>query len=180
MPSSKMIYKSIIFLSLLFFLYSCFNSSNRNKKKVEEIISNQDSIPIMLTNKEIIDHVKKAINPKFKDWVLFSNGTYIIFEDDTLKDKGGKAIEIMKEYGPVHIGSPAGDFFITTLNFTQGWVVGGHYYGMYTYVHPKELQIMGVKNPSDIDIGTIGRNKRDKDGKELNIIFINSSSSKSE
>jgi hypothetical protein len=126
----------------------------------------------MLTETEIIDHVKKAINPKFKDWVLFSNGTYIILEDTTIKDKAEKAVEIMKEYGPVHAGSPAGDISITKLTYTDGWVVGGHFYGMYTYVHPKQLEQRGIKNPSDLDVGLVGRQYRDRDGKQLKTIYV--------
>ena len=34
-----------------------------------------------MTEEELIDHGKFAINPKFQDWVLFENGTYIIFDD---------------------------------------------------------------------------------------------------
>ncbi|HLK29327.1 MAG TPA: hypothetical protein VKT28_12170 [Puia sp.] len=126
----------------------------------------------MLTEQEIIDHVKKAINPKFKDWVLFGNGTYIILEDTAIKDKKEKALELMKEYEPVSVGSPAGDISITKLTYTEGWVIGGHYYGMYTYVHPKELENKGVNNPTDLDVGLGGRYKRNKDGKELKVIFV--------
>lgn len=50
-----------------------------------------------------------------------------------------QGVEKMKEFGPVHTGGPAGDFGITTLHKTQGWVVSGYGYGMYTYVHPSEL-----------------------------------------
>jgi hypothetical protein len=126
----------------------------------------------MLAQEDIIKHVKKAINPKFKDWVLFSNGTYIIFEDSATGNKKEKAIELMKEYGPLEVGSPAGDFSVTTLHFTDGWVVSGHCYGMYTYVHPSEFESQEIKKPNDVDIGIFGRNKRDKDGREHNIIFV--------
>lgn len=36
-----------------------------------------------MTDQELIENIKLAINPKFKDWVLFRNGTYIIFDDIT-------------------------------------------------------------------------------------------------
>lgn len=121
--------------------------------------------------KTLIEHVRLDINPKFTHWVLFSNGTYIIIEDLTIKDEAAFAKKIMKEYGPVHIGSPAGDFGVTHLNRTEGWALSGHYSAMYTYVDPEELKQAGVKTPSDIDIGVLGRNKRDKDGKECKFIF---------
>ena len=129
----------------------------------------------MLTQEDLIKHVKKAINLKFKDWVLFSNGTYIIFEELAIDNKREKAIELMREYGLVHVGSPAGDFSVTTLHFTEGWVVSGHCYGMYTYVHPSELKLQEIKKSNDVDIGVFGRNKRDKDGKDLNVIFVSDS-----
>jgi hypothetical protein len=122
-----------------------------------------------MTEKDLIENVKKAINPTFTNWVLFSNGTYIILADSIETDKKNKAIEIMKEYGPVFAGSPAGDITVTTLNLAPGWSVGGHYYGMYTYVDQKEMK----PNPTDLEVGLYGRQKRDKDGKELNLIYLN-------
>ncbi|RXM39194.1 hypothetical protein BOQ62_12715 [Chryseobacterium sp. CH21] len=121
----------------------------------------------------MIEHVKLAINPKFQDWVLFENGTYIIFDDiSTIKDVKEEAIQLMKEFGPVSAGGPAGDFSVIHLNFTEGWLVSGHGYGMYTYVHPSELD---NESPNDLEIGLYGRSKRDSDGQNPEIIHINSS-----
>jgi hypothetical protein len=50
-------------------------------------------------------------------------------------------------------------------NGTEGWVVGGHGYGMYTYVHPVKLAFDG---PSDMS-----RLKWDLDGAELKILHMN-------
>ena len=75
----------------------------------------------------------------------------------------------MKEFGPVHAGGPAGDFSTITLNKTEGWVVSGHGYGMYTYVHPSELD---NENPNDLEVGLYGRSKRDLDGQEATIIYL--------
>jgi hypothetical protein len=121
----------------------------------------------------MIEHVKLAINPKFQDWVLFENGTYIIFDDiSTIEDVKEEAIKLMKEFGPVSAGGPAGDFSVIHLNLTDGWLVSGHGYGMYTYVHPSEL---GNESPNDLEIGLYGRSKRDSDGQNPEIIHINSS-----
>ncbi|MCP4442384.1 MAG: hypothetical protein GY810_26050 [Aureispira sp.] len=124
-----------------------------------------------LTQEELIKYVRLSINPYFKDWVLFENGTYIILED--LKD--GKfieeiAMEQMAQFGPVHAGGPAGDFNVLKLDDTEGWVVSGHGYGMYTYVHPIELN---SQNPKDYEIGLYGRGKRDMDGQNPKVICIN-------
>ncbi len=121
----------------------------------------------------MIEHVKLAINPKFQDWVLFENGTYIIFDDiSTIEDVKEKALQLMKEFGPVYAGGPAGDFNVIHLNLTEGWLVSGHGYGMYTYVHPSELD---SESPNDLEIGLYGRSKRDSDGQNPEIIHINKS-----
>lgn len=121
----------------------------------------------------MIEHVKLAINPKFQDWVLFENGTYIIFDDiSTIRDIKEEAINLMKEFGPVSAGGPAGDFSVIHLNLTEGWLVSGHGYGMYTYVHPSELDNV---SPNDLEIGLYGRSKRDSDGQNPEIIHINNS-----
>ncbi|WP_080058748.1 hypothetical protein [Spirosoma aerolatum] len=124
----------------------------------------------MLSDEELIAHVRKAILPQFKDWVLFANGTYVIIEDSTIADKPKTAIELMKKYGPIHVGSPAADFGVISLIHTEGWVVNGHYAAMYTYVHPSEL---GKEAPSDLEIGLKGRAKRDMDGKGPKVIYVN-------
>jgi hypothetical protein len=122
-------------------------------------------------NQTLIENVKLAINPKFQDWVLFQNGTYIVFDNtDSIKNLKSEAIKIMSEYGPVHIGSPAGDFGVTTLKKAQGWSISGHYYGMYTYVHPSEINTLAL---NESEIGLFGRSKRDLDGQNPIIIYFN-------
>jgi len=133
-----------------------------------ELVATNDSSHKM-TSYRLIECVKKAINPRFKTWVLFSNGTYIIIEDSTITDKRKFAMDQIKEFGPVFAGSPAGDVTITKLNLVDGWSVGGHGYGMYTYVGFTE---MGTQNPSEIDIGLFGRKKRDQDSKDTTIIYV--------
>ncbi|MFS4472619.1 hypothetical protein [Chryseobacterium sp. T20] len=121
----------------------------------------------------MIEQVKLAINPKFQDWVLFENGTYIIFDDiSIIEDVKKEALQLMKEFGPVYAGGPAGDFNVIHLNLTEGWLVSGHGYGMYTYVHPSELD---NESPNDLEIGLYGRSKRDSDGQNPEIIHINKS-----
>lgn len=126
-----------------------------------------------LNKEELIKHVKLAINPKFENWILFKNGTYIIIEgtsnEKIIEEQG---LKMMKEFGPVHAGCPAGDFGTITLDKTEGWVVSGHGYGMYTYVHPIELD---KKIPEDYEIGLLGRSKRDEDGLSPEMICISSS-----
>lgn len=148
-------------LIIISFLLSCSDKPNSKESKNSNVMSEA----------ELIKNVKLAINPKFQDWVLFKNGTYIIFDNaDTIKSVKDEAIDQMKEFGPVFTGGPAGDFGTIHLNKTEGWIVSGHGYGMCTYVSPSEIE---NKNPNDIEIGIFGRNKRDLDGKKPEIIYIN-------
>jgi hypothetical protein len=158
----------IIFIIILnsLILISC---GNKNKDKELKIELEQNEVE----TKSLLDNVKLAINPKFKDWVLFENGTYIIFDDiNQIDNIESEAIRLMKEFGPVHAGGPAGDFNVISLNKTEGWVVSGHGYGMYTYVNPSELE---TNSPDDITIGLFGRSKRNNDGENPKIVYINSS-----
>lgn len=121
----------------------------------------------------LLENVKLAINPKFKNWVLFQNGTYIIF--DSIKDSKNikeEAIRKMKKYGPVSAGGPAGDFNVINLKNPKAWIVSGHYYGMYTYVNPKELD---SQTPNDVTVGLFGRSKRNLDGLNPIVIHVNGS-----
>lgn len=124
-----------------------------------------------MKNFSTLEHVNLAINPQFQDWVLFKNDTYIIFDDITIiGNVQEEAIKLMKEFGPVFAGGPAGDFNVIHLNSTEGWLVSSHGYGMYTYVHPSELD---NEFPNDLEIGLLGRSKRNSDGENPEIIHIN-------
>jgi hypothetical protein len=58
-----------------------------------------------MNNLSTLEHVKLAINPKFQDWVLFKNDTYIIFDDiSTVENIRNEAIKLMQEFGPVFAG----------------------------------------------------------------------------
>ena len=155
----------IIIFAIVVFAIACYFSY---QKTIEDDFSVMEDYK--LTDSLLIEQVKLAINPTFKNWILFKNGTYIIMEDTSdVNEIEKEGIEKMKEFGPVHAGSSAGDFGITTLTETEGWVVSGHGYGMYTYVHPSELEL---KNPKDHEVGFFGRNKRDLDGSSFEIICI--------
>lgn len=119
---------------------------------------------------ELLHHVRLSINPKFQDWVLFKNGTYIIFEHaEEISNLERKALKLIKEFGPVYT-ERSEDFDVTDLKNTEGWIVSGHGYGMYTYVSPQEIK---SKKPDTTTIGLNGRRKRDLDGRNPVIIHIN-------
>lgn len=103
-----------------------------------------------------------------KSWVTFTHGTCVMFTNPNREDDlAARAIEIMQEYGPVHAGSPAGDFGTITLDAVPGWVVYGHHPDMLTYVAPDD-----VTDPSDLAVGLFGRGKRDTDGRDPQVVHV--------
>jgi hypothetical protein len=102
-----------------------------------------------------------------KSWVLFEHGTCVIVVDPA-EDLAGQAVEILREYGPVVAGTPAGDFNTITLDAAPGWVVTGHHPDVLTYVSPTEAE----EDASTLAVGLTGRSKRDRDGTELNVIHV--------
>jgi len=124
-----------------------------------------------ISETELLHHVKLSINPKFQDWILFKNGTYIIFENaNEIYDLESEALKLIKEFGPVYTGEHSEDFDVTDLKNIEGWIVSGHGYGMYTYVSPKEIK---SPTPNITAIGLYGRSKKDLDGRNPLIIHIN-------
>ena len=118
-----------------------------------------------------------AINPidlwnyilgKTSSWVLYKNGTCVRIKEAE-GDLGQRANTIMKRFGEVYPGSPAGDFSVMTPKNFAGWVVGCHHPNILTYVAPNEME---GKQISDVEVGLWGRMKRHKDAEELQIIHI--------
>ena len=84
-------------------------------------------------------------------------------------DLSDQAIELMREWGPLHAGSPAGDFSTVTLTEHPGWVVRSHHDDILTYVAPEEVP---TAKETDIAIGLFGRHKRDQDATDLDVIHV--------
>ena len=103
-----------------------------------------------------------------KSWVLFRHGTCVILMKPE-QDLRAQAIELMREWGPVHAGSPAGDFSVVTLTEYPGWVVTGHHNDILTYVAPEEME---ADKRSNLAIGLFGRSKRDRDASALQVIHV--------
>ncbi|NNF43759.1 MAG: hypothetical protein HKN62_12095 [Phycisphaerales bacterium] len=102
-----------------------------------------------------------------KSWVLFENGTCVIIEalEGDLEDQ---AVHLMKQWGPVHGGSAAGDFSTVTLKTGDGWVVTSHHRDILTLVLPDELD----DDPGELAIGLHGRSKRNQDAATLTVIHV--------
>lgn len=118
--------------------------------------------------KSLGDRWRGIIQDAEKSWVLFRNGTCVILMQPE-GDLTAQAIELMKEWGPVYVGTPAADFNVINLAPAPGWIVTCHHQDILTYVSPDEM--MGAE-PNDLMVGLLGRSKRDRDAQELEIIHI--------
>ncbi|TNY37036.1 hypothetical protein EIO00_10360 [Thermomonospora catenispora] len=117
---------------------------------------------------ELVETWRRIIVGEHKSWVLFAHGTVVICMEPE-EDLAAQATAILREYGPVRAGTPAGDFGVIVLQDAPGWVVYGHHDDVLTYVAPEE---MGAEEPEEISVGLYGRAKRDQDGRELKIVHI--------
>jgi hypothetical protein len=118
---------------------------------------------------DYVDSWRKAlISADTKSWVLFENGTVVVLmaPEDNLKSQ---ALDLLKEWGPVHVGSPTGDFSVIPLSNHSGWIVTCHHNDILTYVAPSEIK---EDKPSDVMVGLHGRSKRGWDAHDLKVIHI--------
>ena len=116
---------------------------------------------------ELVETWRKIIVGREKSWVLFENGTIVILTKPE-EDLKNQAISLMKEFGIVWAGTPAGDFSVIDLSNDDGFAVTCHHPDILTYVSSSEVE----KNAGDLVIGLLGRSKRDADAHNLKIIHI--------
>ena len=115
----------------------------------------------------LVDIWRRIIVGDGKSWVLFANGTCVILMEPQ-DDLEAQAIGLMREWGPVHVGSSVGDFNTITLPDDLGWVVTCHHNDILTYVSPDEME----GESEDIAVGLFGRSKRHQDSQDLQVIHI--------
>lgn len=118
-------------------------------------------------NDELVQVWRSIIIGDDKSWVLFENGTCVILMEQE-DDLASQAIELLKEWGPVHAGCSAGDFSTITLENDDGWVVTSHHNDILTYVAPDEVG----DDASDVSVGLYGRSKRNQDAAALSVIHV--------
>jgi hypothetical protein len=116
----------------------------------------------------LIEFWRTIIIGEQKSWVLFKHGTCVILMEPAA-DLSAQALVLMREWGPVQVGTSAGDFNVIDPVHAPGWVVTSHHNDIMTYVGPDE---MGQPNPGDLFVGLFGREKRDRDAHELEIIHV--------
>jgi hypothetical protein len=116
----------------------------------------------------LIEIWRTVIIGRQKSWVLFRHGTCVILREPEA-DLSTQALALMREWGPVQVGTSAGDFNVIDPVHAPGWVVTSHHNDIMTYVGPDEI---GQPNPGDLYVGLFGREKRDRDAHELEIIRV--------
>ncbi len=116
----------------------------------------------------LIDTWRKIIVGDQKSWVLFQNGTCVILMEPE-PDLAQQAVALLREWGPVHAGTPSADFSIIELAEHPGWVVTCHHNDILTYVSPEEFS---TEAPNELMIGLLGRQLRDQDASELEVIHV--------
>ncbi|QFG27312.1 hypothetical protein F7P10_26335 [Actinomadura sp. WMMB 499] len=121
---------------------------------------------VRMTTEELVEVWRGVVRGDRKSWVLFEHGTCVILMEPA-DDLAAQATELLREFGPVHAGGPAGDFGSIDLDAAPGWAVYGHHNDVLTYVAPEELD-----EPSDLAVGLLGRSKRDRDGRELTVVHV--------
>lgn len=114
--------------------------------------------------------IEKLPPKKDKSWVVFKHGSCVILSEATssAQETESKAKEIMAKWGPVWPACPAGDFNVFKSPCNNGWVVTGHNPDVFTFVALSE----GDEGSNDMMTGLFGRSKRDKDGREPQVVHV--------
>ncbi|MFE0642673.1 hypothetical protein ACFW2Y_13810 [Streptomyces sp. NPDC058877] len=114
----------------------------------------------------LIDVWQRLLVDPHASWVLFEHGTCVVLTAPE-EELAEQATDLMKEFGPAHAGSSAGDFGVIDPEHVEGWVVTGHHDDVLTYVGPDEPEAQ-----SHIAVGLFGRSKRHRDGTELHVVHV--------
>jgi hypothetical protein len=114
----------------------------------------------------LIDAWRRLLAGSGKSWVLFEHGTCVVVDAPTA-ELADRAKDILREFGPVHVATSAGDFRVLELNNGEGWLVTGHHPDVVTFVALDESP-----DDSHLAVGIHGRSKRDQDGTELHVVHV--------
>jgi hypothetical protein len=111
----------------------------------------------------------RNIDADGRSWVLFHHGTCVVLPQSAPEEDVEKqAVSLLAEYGPVYIGTPAGDFSVIALDDVPGWCVSCHHDAVLTYVEPGDV----TRGAGDLEVGLCGRSKRHMDGTELTVTHV--------
>ena len=98
----------------------------------------------------------------------FDHGTYVLFyQPGPEVDLRAQAINIMQEHGPVHAGSPAGDFSVDRYRAVQAYLIMFDHPDMFTFVDPR-----AIGSSDHLQIGLYSRAKRERDAAQLTVVHV--------
>jgi hypothetical protein len=114
-------------------------------------------------HKKLIFNTKLSVSPERPNWVLFSNGTYVIFPKGTSKDDMRKsAIGLLQRYN----NEP---FKVRKSPIVKGWVASSPK-GIYNYVALAQASSRLANNK---ELASIGKQNVMKDKENPVIVHIN-------
>jgi hypothetical protein len=120
-----------------------------------------------MDTEDLVSTWRRIVSDDRASWVLFAHGTCVVLpEPRPGEELGEQAVEVLAEYGPVHIGTSAGDFDVIHLQDVPGWCVTCHHKDVLAYVEPADV----TRGAGDLEVGLCGRSKRHMDGTELTIV----------
>ena len=117
---------------------------------------------------ELVEAWRATLGGLDKSWVLFENGTCIVFTEPG-PDLITRAKAILREFGRAGDASEIGDFAAAIpLDDGRGWLVAGRHSDIVTFVSRDEVAAAA----QDAAIGRIGRAKREQDTKQLRVMHV--------
>jgi hypothetical protein len=116
----------------------------------------------------MIENVQLAVYSEMRNWILFENGTYVVVEEEITEERIRKIGMAQMKAARTSREDDISDFLVTKLPKVDGWSVNRNADGMYTYVYLSELG----ENPTQLQIARLGKEKRDKDAEDLQVICI--------
>ncbi|MFI2641059.1 hypothetical protein [Streptomyces sp. NPDC018610] len=116
--------------------------------------------------RKLIDVWKWILASADTPWVLFEHGTCVLLTEPE-GDPAEQATQILREFGPVSVGGPSGDFSVRTITGDAGWLVTSHHPDVVTFVAPDE-----PADPSHLAVGIHGRSKRHEDGTAPHVVHV--------
>lgn len=118
---------------------------------------------------EIVGLIRKAATNPSTGWVLYQNGTVVFLPCPNAGDDLGKlASALLREWGPVHAGGPAGDFGVISLAHDSGWAVSCHHRDILTFLTRDQVRA----DCPEVEIGLLGRALRHQDGINPTIVHV--------
>lgn len=170
---------SWMFFALLFCIMSCQTPDQKPTQKADQQqhsalgFDPQWRTNYTLDRTTLLESVQAAIIPAYQDWVVFENGSYIIFDHiDSIANPINTAKNWLAHYRKIAQNTSDWSVSITELDYSEGWSIFGNGYGIYTFVHLLELK---DETPPK-QIGNYAKWKRAKDEQHPKIIYLHNSS----